>query len=79
MTLTYTWHALVRMSERKISEKEVEEIVNHPAILKQGRDGALHAAGVWEGKRGKFLNVIFIKQNHHVVVITVYPSERVII
>jgi hypothetical protein len=64
------------MVERGIAEREVEETIRNPDILKRSRSGALHAASVW---RKKFLNVIFIKLEGHVVVITVYPSERVMI
>lgn len=64
------------MRKRKINEKDVENVVENPVLLKGARNNTLQATGIWGDK---FLNIIFIKQNDHVVIITVYPSEKVII
>lgn len=74
MHFAYTWHAKTRMIERNIATSEVEEVMKNPIILKQGKNNTLRATGFW---RNKFLNIIFIKQDSDVLVITVYPSEKV--
>lgn len=72
--MEYTEHALLRMRQRRILERSVENALNHPDlsfVTSRGRSIVLKKYG------DKFLKVIYEKSNDKIVVVTVYWTRRI--
>lgn len=62
--IIFTKHTLIRMKERKISKKEIKDTIANPKFLK--RDSHKIIANK------KNIEVVFIKENSKIIIITCY-------
>ena len=74
MAVEYTDHASSRMRQRRVLERNVEDVLKHPDLrfaASRGRVAVLKKYG------DKFLKVIYEKSNDKITVVTVYWTRRV--
>ena len=75
MQLSFSWHALIRMRQRDISEADIRSVLERPEIEFPDPDIPGRTVAVREvGSRR--IKVHFIRQGDDALVITVYPVEK---
>jgi SOS response regulatory protein OraA/RecX len=71
MKVTYSSHALRRLSERNISKEEVEATISSPERTEKGRKGREIVYKIFDGK---LLRVVYEKKDE-IRVVTAYWSS----
>lgn len=71
MRITYSSHALRRLSERNISKEEVKATISNPERIEKGKKGREIVYKIFDGK---LLRVIYEKKDK-IKVVTAYWSS----